>query len=56
VDLDPGIGREPCLHLGMLVGGVVVHDQAQLLVGVAGRGGGGRSGTLGVGAVVCPLR
>jgi hypothetical protein len=28
VDLDLGLGSEPGLHLGMFVGGVVVHDQA----------------------------
>src|SRR5829696_10343668 len=35
VDMDPGVRRQPGLYLGMLVGGVVVHDQVQLLVGVA---------------------
>jgi hypothetical protein len=32
--MDPGVRREPGLHPGVLVGGVVVHDQVQLRVGV----------------------
>ena len=35
VDVDPGVRREPGFHLGMFVGGIVVHDQVQLLVGIA---------------------
>ncbi len=33
VHVEPGMPLEPCLHLGMLVGGVVVRDQVQFLVG-----------------------
>jgi hypothetical protein len=32
--MDSGVRREPSLHIGMLVCGVVVHDQVRLLVGV----------------------
>ena len=35
MDMDSGVRCEPGLHLRMLVGGVIVHDQVQLLVGVA---------------------
>jgi hypothetical protein len=35
VDVDPGVRCQPGLAFGVLVGGVVVHDQMQLLVGVA---------------------
>jgi len=34
VHVDPGVGREPGLHLAPFVGGVVVHDQVQLALGV----------------------
>ena len=32
--VDPWVGRQPGLHLRVLVGGVVVHHQVQLDVGV----------------------
>ena len=34
VDVDPRVGREPVADLDPLVGGVVVHHQVQLPVGV----------------------
>ena len=34
VHVDLGVVGEPGLHLGVLVRGVVVHDQMQVLVGV----------------------
>ena len=35
VNVDPGVRCQPGLAFRVLVGGVVVHDQMQLLVGVA---------------------
>ena len=34
VDVDPRVRRQPGLHVGVFVGGVVVHDQMQFLVGI----------------------
>src|SRR6478609_3099772 len=37
VDVDPRVGLQPGFDLGVLVGGVVVHHQVELLVGVGPR-------------------
>jgi hypothetical protein len=54
VDADPGVAGEPGPHVRVLVGGIVVHHQVQLTVGVGP--GDGRPGTLGAGAGSCTNR